>query len=210
MSLLRLSRAWRLGRCGFPGVRRTSRASFSMPPRSSDRTESSPATERFTCLAWVSIDSPLPAIARSKCTTLAVFESALTYVTTAVFPSRRAFLTLLGADLIVLPTNWPTSARGTVRHLVQARALENHVYYMAVNRTGQERGFQFIGQSRIVNFDGELLAFSENNAEEILYADLDPKAARQKQVVNIPGKYEINRVADRRPEMYGVLCNQMP
>jgi len=126
------------------------------------------------------------------------------------FPEASRILTLLGADLIVLPTNWPTGARGTVRHLVQARALENHVYYMAVNRTGQERGFQFIGQSRIVNFDGELLAFSEGNADEILYADLDPQAAREKQVVNIPGKYEINRVADRRPEMYGVLCSQMP
>jgi 5-aminopentanamidase len=126
------------------------------------------------------------------------------------FPEASRILTLLGADLIVLPTNWPTGARGTVRHLVQARALENHVYYMAVNRTGQERGFQFIGQSRIVNFDGELLAFSEGNADEILYADLEPQAARQKQVVNIPGKYEINRVADRRPEMYGVLCSQMP
>ena len=74
------------------------------------------------------------------------------------FPESSRILTLLGADLIVLPTNWPTGAHGTVRHLVQARALENHVYYIAVNRIGQERGFEFIGQSRIVNCDGELLA----------------------------------------------------
>jgi predicted amidohydrolase len=122
------------------------------------------------------------------------------------FPESSRVLTLLGADLVVLPTNWPTGARSTVKHLVQARALENHIYYLAVNRIGEERGFQFLGQSRIVNFDGELLASSEGRSDEILYAELDPVAARQKQVVNIPQKYEINRVDHRRPEMYGPLC----
>jgi predicted amidohydrolase len=122
------------------------------------------------------------------------------------FPESSRVLTLLGADLVVLPTNWPTGARSTVKYLVQARALENHIYYLAVNRTGEERGFEFLGQSRIVNFDGELLASSEGRTAEILYAELDPEAARRKQVVNIPDKYEINRVNHRRPEMYGPLC----
>jgi predicted amidohydrolase len=122
------------------------------------------------------------------------------------FPESSRVLTLLGADLVVLPTNWPTGAAGTVKYLVQARALENHIYYMAVNRVGEERGFQFIGQSRIVDCDGELLAASPGNGEEILYAEIDPDRARQKQIVKIPGKYEINRVAHRRPEMYGPLC----
>ena len=31
------------------------------------------------------------------------------------------------------------------------RRLENHVYYAAVNRVGEERGFRFIGRSRIVD-----------------------------------------------------------
>jgi 5-aminopentanamidase len=123
------------------------------------------------------------------------------------FPESSRVLTLLGADLVVLPTNWPTGARSTVKYLVQARALENHIYYLAANRTGEERGFQFLGQSRIVNWDGELLASSEGRPEEILYAELDPEAARQKQVVKIPDKYEINRVDHRRPEMYGPLCD---
>jgi 5-aminopentanamidase len=122
------------------------------------------------------------------------------------FPESSRVLTLLGADLVVLPTNWPTGARSTVKYLVQARALENHIYYLAVNRIGEERGFQFLGQSRIVNWDGELLASSEGRSEEILYAEVDPEAARKKQVVKIPDKYEINRVDHRRPEMYGPLC----
>src|SRR5262249_25058741 len=49
------------------------------------------------------------------------------------FPESSRVLALLGADLIVLPTNWPTGAQAAC-HLPEARALENHVYYFAVNR----------------------------------------------------------------------------
>jgi predicted amidohydrolase len=91
---------------------------------------------------------------------------------------------------------------------VQARALENHIYYAAVNRVGEERGFRFIGQSRIVDCSGELLAFSKDDTAAIVYAEIDPEQARNKQVVKIPGQYELNRVADRRPEMYGALVGR--
>jgi predicted amidohydrolase len=122
------------------------------------------------------------------------------------FPEAARVLMLLGADLIVLPTNWPPGAAGTVRHLMPARALENHVYYAAVNRVGQERGFRFIGQSRVLDCNGELLAAAGEHGEEVVYADVDPAWARQKHLVKIPGKYELDRLADRRPEMYGPLC----
>jgi predicted amidohydrolase len=123
------------------------------------------------------------------------------------FPESARVLTLLGADLVVLPTNWPPGAMNTAKFIVPARALENHIYFAAVNRVGEERGFRFIGRSRIVACNGELLAGTEGETEEILYAELDPARARDKQVVHIPGKFEINRVADRRPEMYGPLCD---
>ncbi len=121
------------------------------------------------------------------------------------FPEAARCLMLLGADLVVLPTNWPTGAVRTVQYLVQARALENHVYYAAVNRIGQERGFRFIGQSRIIDCLGDLLAVSDNAEAAILYADLDPERPRNKRIVNIPGKYELHRTAHRRPEMYGPI-----
>ena len=72
------------------------------------------------------------------------------------FPETARILMLLGADLVVLPTNWPVGSEGTVKFLIQARALENTIYYAACNRVGEERGFRFIGRSRIVNVDGEL------------------------------------------------------
>jgi predicted amidohydrolase len=124
------------------------------------------------------------------------------------FPESARVLMLLGADLVVLPTNWPPGARSTVCYLVQARALENHIYYAAVNRIGEERGFRFIGQSRIVRCDGDILAQAGEHDAEILVAEIDPAVARTKRIVKIPGKYEIDRLADRRPEMYGPLTNR--
>jgi 5-aminopentanamidase len=121
------------------------------------------------------------------------------------FPESSRILMLLGADLILLPTNWPSGARSTVRHLVQGRALENHLYYAAVNRIGEERGFRFIGCSRLVACDGELLAAAEDGPA-MLFAEIDPQVARTKHLVRIPGEYELDRVRHRRPEMYGPLC----
>ncbi len=124
------------------------------------------------------------------------------------FPEASRVLTLLGADLVVLPTNWPEAARKTAQLLVPARALENRIYYAAANRVGEERGFRFIGQSRLVHCGGDLLAVCDHDREELLFANIDPDKARQKRIVNIPGRYEVDRVGDRRPEMYGVLCRR--
>jgi predicted amidohydrolase len=123
------------------------------------------------------------------------------------FPESARVLTLLGADLVVLPTNWPTGALTTVC-LTEARALENHIYYAAVNRVGEERGFRFIGRSRIIGVDGTLLAEAKPEGEEILVATIDPELARRKRVVKVPGEHEIDRVHDRRPEMYAPLVAQ--
>src|SRR5262249_24120512 len=94
------------------------------------------------------------------------------------FPESARALMLQGADLVVLPTNWPPGALSTVKYLIQARALENLVYYAAVNRVGEERGFRFIGLSRVVDCFGELLAASSDAAETILYAEVNPARAR--------------------------------
>ena len=104
-----------------------------------------------------------------------------------------------------MPTNWPPGAASTVKYLIQARALENRIFYAAVDRVGDERGFHFIGQSRIVDINGELLAHTDTDEPTILHADIEPERARNKLIVNIPGKHEIHRTADRRPEMYEAL-----
>lgn len=121
------------------------------------------------------------------------------------FPEASRVMALDGADLIVLPTNWPPGAECTADFVINTRAMENNVYYMAVNRVGAERGFRFIGKSKICGPGGELLAVANHEEETILYAEIDPAKARRKRVIRVPGKHEIDRFADRRPEMYGRL-----
>ncbi len=121
------------------------------------------------------------------------------------FPESSRVMALAGAELIVLPTNWPPGAGCVACYTVNTRAMENHVYYLAANRVGEERGFRFIGQSRICEPNGATLVTADESSETILYAEIDPAIARNKHLVRVPGKHEIDRFADRRPEFYGPI-----
>ena len=124
------------------------------------------------------------------------------------FPESARVLTLKGADLIALPTNWPPGSGLTSDLIPNARALENHVYFMSVNRIGIERGFEFIGKSKICDPKGNTLAFANHSSEEILYAEIDPAYARNKHLVSVPGKHEVHRINDRQPASYQPIVNK--
>jgi 5-aminopentanamidase len=121
------------------------------------------------------------------------------------FPESSRVLTLRGADIIVLPTNWPSTSGCTADFVPNTRAMENHVYFAAVNRVGTERGFTFIGKSRIVAPGGKTLQLADDHSECILYDTIDPKLARNKLLVNVPGEHEVHRLLDRRPDLYGPI-----
>ncbi|MCA9078242.1 MAG: carbon-nitrogen hydrolase family protein [Planctomycetaceae bacterium] len=123
----------------------------------------------------------------------------------AAFPEAARCLALLGADLIVLPTNWPPGAECMANSSIASRAMENAVYYAAINRVGTEAGFPFIGLSSICAPNGTVLAAAKTTDEEVLYANIDVTLSRRKHIIRVPDKHEINRFADRRPEMYGPL-----
>lgn len=125
------------------------------------------------------------------------------------FPESSRVMALRGADLVVLPTNWPTGAEEFAEYLVNARSLENHIFSVAVNRVGQERGFRFIGRSRIVDVTGRTLAQASVDREEVIYAEIEPSRARNKRIVRVPGKHEIHRFNDRRPDLYGEITQPL-
>ncbi|MCS7269750.1 MAG: carbon-nitrogen hydrolase family protein [Gemmataceae bacterium] len=125
------------------------------------------------------------------------------------FPESARILTLLGADLIVLPTNWAPNARRMAELVASARAWENHVYYLAVNRVGDEAGFHYIGMSSAADYLGNLLYFAPPDVEEIFTIDVYPAEAANKRVIHCHGVYEIDRVNWRRPEMYGPLVEPL-
>jgi predicted amidohydrolase len=57
--------------------------------------------------------------------------------------------------------------------LLQARAIENQAYVVGCNRVGEGGGLKYVGDSRIVDPLGELLA-TGSQAETILFADIEP------------------------------------
>ena len=121
------------------------------------------------------------------------------------FPEAARSLTLLGADVVALPTNWATPSVKMAELVCRVRALENHVHYVCVNRVGDESGFHYIGKSSIINCAGDFLAQADHDREAIITAKIDPTTARQKKIIHCAGEYEIDRVGWRRPEMYGRL-----
>jgi len=122
------------------------------------------------------------------------------------FPEPVRALALAGADLVVLPTNWPPGAESMAEHAVCTRAMENNIYFAAVNRVGTERGFQFIGDSSICDPAGNFIQRVAGREAGIIRAEIDVSVARNKRIVRVPQKHIIDRMADRRPELYGPLC----
>ena len=111
---------------------------------------------------------------------------------------------LLGADVLLFPTNWfdekcPSS-------WWMARAFENRLYLIAANRYGVERGIQFSGGSCILNPDGSIQHYLDNG-EGIVYGEVDLSCSRNKSW-GLPGAEPVGDcLADRRPGEYMTLVN---
>ena len=117
------------------------------------------------------------------------------------FPESGRVLKLKGAQVLAIPTNWPQGS-DTWAHIPKVRAIENHMYVVAADRVGEERGFRFAGHSQIIDVTGAVLVEAGDTEETILYADIEPAHADENRVVRIPGEWEFDRIAARRPEMY--------
>ncbi len=122
------------------------------------------------------------------------------------FPESARVHSLLGADLVTLPTNFATmGVVARASFILNTRAIENKVYVLSCNRVGIERGYPFCGKSKIVDPMGVTLAEASSDKDEIIYAEIDPANARTKRITHAAGEWEIDRMADRRPELYGMI-----
>ena len=74
-------------------------------------------------------------------------------------------------DVEVVVANWPAARRHHWRRLIDARAIENQTYLVAVNRVGSGGGLEYAGDSRIVDPLGEVLVAGAGD-ETILLAEL--------------------------------------
>jgi predicted amidohydrolase len=111
------------------------------------------------------------------------------------FPEAARVLKLRGAQILIVPTNWPEQARVSAEHSPPVRAQENHIHVVACNRSGEEGGFRFRGGSSIHDCHGLRLAGAGREVSAIT-ADLVFEA----------GRYELDRIADRRPGWYAPIA----
>ena len=125
------------------------------------------------------------------------------------FPESARTAKLRGARLLVVPTNWPAGTN-TYKHVVNARGHENHMFVAVANRVGTERGCEFCGHSKIVDLRGETVAEADGTKETILYGEFDIAEADQNHIATKPGEWELDRIADRRPELYTALTEPLP
>ncbi len=123
------------------------------------------------------------------------------------FPEPARALRLLGAQLLLLPTNWPRLVMK--REVVRVRAYENRAFFMAVNRVGTERGVRFEGGSCAADPDGRLILDAGDEAGRF-HVTVDPAAAADSREVVIPGEYELDLIQDRRPELYEPIARPTP
>jgi len=120
------------------------------------------------------------------------------------FPEASRCLGLLGADLIVCPSNLVTPAWPLV---MPARAIENKVYVAVANRIGREdrncERLTFTGKSAIYSYNGECLVMASSANEEVVTTDIYPLETRNKYFNEVNHLFE-----DRRPEFYSIITDK--
>lgn len=121
------------------------------------------------------------------------------------FPEPTRVLALRGADLVLLPTNWPETESLKGDFMPATRALENVVWFAAINRVTTERGVRFLGNSSIADPGGRTVARA-GTEPAVLRAVVDPAISREKRRVTGPG-LEVDRFGDRRPGLYADLAD---
>lgn len=122
------------------------------------------------------------------------------------FPESARVLALAGADIIAMPTNWPVSATVLADHVTRVRALENRVFLAVADRPDVEAGAPFLGRSQIIDPDGRILVDGGDRVG-VFEAEVDVTIARRKRIVVTAGSYELDPIADRRPELYSALTD---
>ena len=110
------------------------------------------------------------------------------------FPELARRLALEGAEIIVVPGEWPKPREEHWRTLLRARAMENQLFVVAANCCGVVGKLDFFGQSLVIGPKGEVLAEGGYHPCEPC-ALLDPAEM-------LSWRESITCFKDRRPDCY--------
>jgi predicted amidohydrolase len=110
------------------------------------------------------------------------------------FPELFRRYAVEGAKLILIPAEWPLARVEHWRTLLQARAIENQCYIVAVNTCGDIGGTVFGGHSMIVDPWGKIVV-EAGETPALLNAEIEMDAVEEI-------RQRIPVFEDRRPELY--------
>jgi predicted amidohydrolase len=116
------------------------------------------------------------------------------------FPELFRKYAVSGAKMVIMPAQWPNPRREHYRTLLRARAIENGMYIVAVNRVGVDEfdeGEQtsYFGHSSIIDPWGEVV-LELGGQEAVVSATIDlDEVDRARQRLPV--------LSDRRPDVYG-------
>jgi len=123
------------------------------------------------------------------------------------FPELSRYYFHRGVELLVVPGQWPEARSHHWRTLLRARAIENEMFVIGSNRTGQEPSLRngelqaFPGDGRIVDPTGEVLASGSGEAGAIV-AQIERRKVRTMRRI-LP----VDR--DQRPSVYRRLFDEV-
>ena len=78
-----------------------------------------------------------------------------------------------GAEVLILPAQWPRSREEHFRTLVRARAIENQCVVIACNGVNDYVSMKLCGRSAVINAKGETLREAAGDAGESISLELD-------------------------------------
>ncbi|MCS7034881.1 MAG: carbon-nitrogen family hydrolase, partial [Phycisphaerae bacterium] len=111
------------------------------------------------------------------------------------FPELARSLCLAGTEVLIVPAAWPAIRSGHWVALLRARAIENQMYVLGVNRAGQDGASAMGGTTCAFDPTGEELCCAPETGQHLLVIDVDPQQVRDVRA-------SIPCLLDRRPETY--------
>ncbi len=76
-------------------------------------------------------------------------------------------------DILTYHANWPEVRSHAWKSLLIARAIENQAYVIGINRCGYDgNGILHSGNTMVIDFNGNIIAESRNNSEEVISVEL--------------------------------------
>lgn len=114
------------------------------------------------------------------------------------FPEIFRIAVSKGANVFVVPANWPNPRKEHWITLLKARAIENESFVIGINRVGNAPNLTFFGASIAISPKGEVIAQADDK-ERVLIADININDLNH-------WRKSFGSIKDMRKDFYKSLC----